>query len=197
MKPIKKLVIASAVLVGAVLSNNRYQFPPLPVANLIVVDTPPKIHKEKRKQKGNLHQFLFALARQESGGNEAAISSSNTMDYFGKYQFSSLTLQTLHVDVSKREFLENGRLQDSVMMLYMKLNSQLLRGVIHRFGGRWKNGIFITKSGILAGAHLVGVGGVLSFFYPEKYHYPTSDANGTTVADYMKKFGGYSLVYGS
>ena len=75
----------------------------------------------------------------------------------------------------------------------MKANEDELSDIIRKFDGKTFRGIKVTKSGILASAHLVGTMGVRSFFYPSKYHYKTRDANGTTVAMYMKKFANYNL----
>ena len=95
--------------------------------------------------------------------------------------------------VSRDEFLEDPELQDRVMLAFMKDNKRSLRSVIRKFNGQTVNGVDVTTSGILAASHLAGIGGVLSFFYPERYQYRTYDDNGASVAMYMKKFGGFDM----
>jgi hypothetical protein len=103
----------------------------------------------------------------------------------------------LGITESREEFLHNRLLQDSAMILFMKDNKQSLRKVIKQFSGTYYKGIWITQSGILAAAHLVGPGGVLSFFYPENERwskFKTADANGTTIDLYLKTFANYRII---
>ena len=79
------------------------------------------------------------------------------------------------------------------MVAYMRANKRELRAVLTQFVGTTYRGVYITESGVLAGAHLGGTIGVLSFFYPDRFHAKTVDANGTTIKLYMKKFAGYNL----
>jgi len=79
------------------------------------------------------------------------------------------------------------------MVKYMRMNAYSLDKVIKYYNGKYVNGVYVTKAGILAGAHLVGTGGVLTFFRPDKYDYKTVDGNGVHVSTYMTKFAGYDL----
>lgn len=145
-----------------------------------------------RMHEPNLNDFMKAIAKFESNNNSRAINYSTNM--LGKYQFSSTTLQRLGI-YDRTKFLMSDSLQDSVMRLNIRSNFLSLKNVITRWNGKVKNGIRITPSGVIAGAHLVGVKGVLTFFYPEQYQYRTMDENGTTVGYYLKQFGGYKLTY--
>jgi hypothetical protein len=52
------------------------------------------------------------------------------------------------------------------------------------------SGIRVTESGILAAAHLGGVGSVKKFFRNNGNRY-YKDAYGTSIRSYMREFGGY------
>lgn len=138
---------------------------------------------------GDMGKYLKAIARAEGGHLKAV----NQYGYMGKYQFGAKTLAGLGIHVSRDSFLANERLQDSAMILNLRANRRILGRVIREYNGTWKDGIYITTSGILAGAHLVGAGGVLAYFYPEDYSHRTGDANGTQIVDYLGKFSGYRV----
>ena len=58
--------------------------------------------------------------------------------------------------------------------------------------GRTINGILITESGLLAGAHLVGIGGLQQFINSNGSIVPV-DGNKTPITKYVKDFGGFAL----
>lgn len=144
----------------------------------------------KPKFKGKLDGFLRQMGQIEGLGSYETVSRAG---YLGLYQFHPTTLAHMGINVTKEEFLTNPVLQDSVMVQYMRMNERGLNKLIKRYNGTYYNGVYVTKAGILAGAHLVGVGGVLSFFHPEKYNYKTVDGNGVHVSTYIQKFSGYDL----
>lgn len=61
-----------------------------------------------------------------------------------------------------------------------------------KYVGTTINGIEITESGLLAAAHLVGIGDLRDAVNAEDL-YSAKDGNGTTAAEYMKKYGGYNV----
>lgn len=139
---------------------------------------------------GDLRDFMKSIAFMESSGVHDTVSANGML---GKYQFSYTTLRHLGYEGSVEEFLNDEFVQDSMMIDLLRNNRRSLRVTISRFDGKWKNDVYVTKSGILAGAHLVGVGGVLSFFYPDRYDFDVQDSNGMRVEDYMEKFGNYNV----
>ena len=145
-----------------------------------------------RKPIGELTLFLKHIGKIEGLGHYD-IRGGYKGKYLGLYQFHPTTLHTLGIEVSDDEFLGNPQLQDSAMVLYMKDNAKDLRGIIKKYNNTYYNGVFVTKSGILAGAHLVGSVGIMSFFYPERFQYRTVDGNGVHVSQYIKKFANYNL----
>jgi len=136
--------------------------------------------------------FKEALAFKESRGNYTVI---NQFGYMGKYQFGKSTLDLIGVKgISKSDFLDNPELQEKAFYSYVSRNKWVLRKDIERYVGKVMNGVEVTESGILAAAHLSGPnavkrylrsGGVKGF----------SDAFGTTIRYYMKRFAGYDMSY--
>lgn len=145
-------------------------------------------------ERGDLVTFLDKLGNAESGGKYDVVGGYNRK-YLGKYQFSPRTIKAMGINVSPDQFLRDSTLQDSVMIIYLRDNARSLRTIIAKFEGTVYNGVRITKSGILAGAHLIGAGGIRSYFEPGKHPYPVSDGNGVHVSVYMKKFADYDLTY--
>ena len=130
--------------------------------------------------------FKEALAFKESRGNYFTV---NTLGYLGKYQFGSETLKLIGV-YSPKSFLYNPELQEKAFVANTERNKWILRKDIERFEGKFIGGIKVTESGILAAAHLAGPGSVKKFL--RSYgNYNFSDAYGSTVKYYMKKFSGY------
>lgn len=157
---------------------------------LVVVPNVVRAQDSSFSVKKELITFLHRMARVESDNNPRA---TNRFGMLGKYQFHPHTIRSVGIRTTRKEFLNNEELQDTAMVRYMKANENELSDIIRKFDGKTVRGVKVTKSGILASAHLVGTMGVRSFFYPSKYHYKTKDANGTTVAMYMKKFANYNL----
>lgn len=152
----------------------------------------PIVVRPKPHIKGGTEDFMFAIGGMESDHDQYAV---NEFGNLGTYQFSPRTLRKMGIIVSRDEFLNNEELQDSVMLVYMKNNYDELLPLIKDKLNTYYNGIYITKSGIIAGAHLVGTEGVLTYFYPEQHHAITRDANGATIELYMRKFGNYKISF--
>ncbi len=132
--------------------------------------------------------FKEAIAFKESQGNYSAV---NTLGYLGKYQFGANTLKLMGV-YSPNEFLNDPILQENIFELNVSRNKWILRRDIKRFVGKRINGTVISESGIIAAAHLAGAGNVKK--YLRSYGKSDfSDAYGSTVAYYMRKFKGFDI----
>lgn len=130
--------------------------------------------------------FREAVAFKESRGNYRIV---NDFGYMGKYQFGLETLKLLGI-YNANDFLYKPELQEKAFMANAQRNKWVLRNDISRFEGKKINGINITESGILAAAHLAGPGSVKKFL--RSYGNDSfSDAFGTSIRSYMKKFSGY------
>lgn len=133
--------------------------------------------------------FKEALAFKESQGEYTSV---NTLGYLGKYQFGKSTLKDLNINVHPKSFLNDPLLQEKAFLANLQKNKWILRKEIKRFNGKWIKGIKITESGILAAAHLGGAGAVQKFLWSNGNNTMT-DAYGTTIEHYLKKFSGYNL----
>ncbi|WP_298903966.1 peptidoglycan-binding protein LysM [uncultured Psychroserpens sp.] len=136
------------------------------------------------------HGFKEALAFKESRGNYFTV---NTLGYLGKYQFGKETLKMIGI-YNPTQFLYNPKLQEKAFLANAERNKWILRKDIERFVGKKINGVDITESGILAAAHLAGPGSVKKFLRSYGSN-NFSDAYGTTVKHYMKKFSGYDTSF--
>lgn len=134
--------------------------------------------------------FKEALGFKESSGDYKII---NKFGYLGKYQFSKSTLKLIGIHDSD-EFINDTHLQEKAFTAYASRNKWILRRDIKRYRGRYMNGVKITESGILAAAHLAGAGNVKKYLRSGG-SFCFSDANGTTIQYYMKKFSGYDTSH--
>jgi hypothetical protein len=188
-------LIFVTLVVGVVLffpteRHKTIQLPHYTQQHTIIIDR-PEVAQRTTPSRGDLRNFMRALSKIESNHDHTIVNRYGMM---GRYQFSPKTVQALGFDVSQEEFLTNPELQDRVLIAYLRDNRRTLRKTIQHFDGVLQiDGTTITESGILAGAHLVGVGGVLSYFYPEKYSYRVADGNGVSIELYLKKFSGYTI----
>ena len=134
--------------------------------------------------------FKEAIAFKESQGKYGAV---NTLGYLGKYQFGITTLELLGI-YNPDFFLKNPALQEKAFLANTKRNKWVLRRDIKRFVGKKMDGIRITESGILAAAHLAGPGNVKR--YLRSYGaLGFTDAYGTDILSYMRKFSGYDTSF--
>ena len=132
--------------------------------------------------------FKEAIAFKESQGDYQVI---NTLGYLGKYQFGANTLKLMGVYDSK-QFLNDPVLQENIFKLNVSRNKWILRRDIKRFVGKRINGTIISESGIVAAAHLAGAGNVKKYLRSYGKN-DFSDAYGSNVAYYIKKFNGYDI----
>jgi len=132
--------------------------------------------------------FKEAVAFKESQGNYTTV---NTLGYVGKYQFGAGTLKLMGVD-DMNEFINDPELQETLFKMNVARNKWILRRDIKRFVGKKINGTLVTESGIAAAAHLAGAGNVKKYLrsYGQQ---DFSDAYGSTIAYYIKRFRGYDI----
>ena len=132
--------------------------------------------------------FKEALAFKESQGKYTVV---NTFGYLGKYQFGKTTLLRFKI-YNTKAFLNNPELQEKAFKALCKVNKWILRKDIQRCVGKTINGITISTSGILAAAHLSGARNVKKFLRSNGT-LNFSDAYGSSIESYLKKFGGYDV----
>ena len=83
-------------------------------------------------------------------------------------------------------------MQEKAFTALCKVNKWILRKDIKNSVGKTINGIEITESGILAAAHLGGAGNVKKYLRSNGVKC-FSDAYGSSIQIYLKKFGGYDV----
>lgn len=160
-----------------------------------------KEHKKTftfKKKKNDLFKFLKALAQKESSLDPTNV---NRLGYIGKYQFGKMALKDVGLEdkISTVKFKKNPSIwpekeQDKAMIKLLKKNRDYLGEYLSQFEGKTIGGVKITKSGLLAGSHLVGAGAVKQFLDSNGQFVP-KDGNGVPVTDYIKKFGNYNLTF--
>lgn len=130
--------------------------------------------------------FKEAVGFKESRGNYFSV---NDFGYLGKYQFGAETLQLIGI-YNPDAFLYSPELQERAFLANLQRNKWILRKDIKKYDGKVINNVKITESGILAAAHLAGAGSVQRFLRSQGDN-NVSDAYGSSVAYYMKRFSGY------
>jgi len=155
-----------------------------------VIKIKPKIEivTSKIDIKQSHKNFLSAIGRRESSNRYDII---NRYGYMGKYQFGRKTLNAIGFkNISNSKFISSPRIQEAAMITLLRVNKKNLRRQIKRHVGTVVNGVYITESGLLAGAHLAGAGNVKKWLRNGKLF---KDGLGTSVVSYIELFGGYKL----
>ena len=155
-----------------------------------VIKIKPKIEivTSKIDIKQSHNNFLSAIGRRESSNRYDII---NRYGYMGKYQFGRKTLNAIGFkNISNSRFISNPRIQEAAMITLLRVNKKNLRRQIKRHVGTVVNGVYITESGLLAGAHLAGAGNVKKWLRNGKRF---KDGLGTSMVSYIELFSGYKL----
>lgn len=132
--------------------------------------------------------FKERIGFRESRGKYHVV---NELGYMGKYQFGNSTLESLKIKDSA-QFLNSSKIQEKVFSASIAKNKWYLKKELELFVGKKINGVVITESGILAAAHLAGVGSVKKYLYSNGRK-KAKDAFGTQIQDYIKEFSNYDL----
>lgn len=168
-------------------------------------------------KKGGFKEFAHALGQRESGASKDQYAAENDLGYIGKYQFGAMRLWDLGYrlgnyipntparndigskkQISRDAFKIDHALQERLFVDHVNkwikdiknaINSgELKYGDIHKKAG-------ITLSGLVAGAHLKGLGNSTD---PGLKHFinnsnDNKDGYGTKISEYVTKFSGYKL----
>ena len=167
-----------------------------------------------RTDKNDSIAFLQDLGAQETKGIKNPYACKNKYGYVGLYQmgeqamadmgiykkegkynndWTGIFVQNKYGITSLWDYMNSPEKQDKLQIDYKKKNW----GYIQRYGldsyiGTTINGIKITASGLLAGAHLVGIGGLKKFLHSNGEENVT-DATGTSISKYIAQFAGYDV----
>ena len=152
------------------------------------------IYYNKTIYEKQLDMFINYLGYRESGNNWKIVNNANCL---GDWQFSELTLRYLgYKHITAEKFKSDSsifprKLQLEILKTYMEINEISLKPYEIYIGSEI-NGILITKSGLLAGAHLGGVGSV-KLFIESNGNIDKEDSNGSKISTYLKEFSIYNL----
>ncbi len=150
----------------------------------------PIVEEDESDSRKDILRFLEAIALFESNNRYDVV---NSYGFLGRYQFSPTTIRHLGYDILNEDFLRNARLQDEIMLAYMRENYVSLRPYIEEYNNTNYKGMYITTSSILAGAHFAGAMGMKRFLLNKLDSIGTVDANGMTLRRYMTKFSDYNV----
>jgi hypothetical protein len=163
----------------------------------------PKI---KQEQEGNVLRELKEIAQKREfdrfTGHVRLKESPdwtkvNQMGCMGWFQFEKETLKFLgYTGITPARFKKDPgifpqELQIEAFRALLKSNEAELRNYMW-YIGQVVNGIVITRSGLLAGAHLGGAMGV-KLYLMSGGRINKRDVNGTSVEDYIREFKGYDI----
>ena len=194
-------ILAVPVLIGIFLLSGFSNKDEAIIAS-VTTDNLPEYYNVKSKDSLLMDEVIYpvlkksylgfkeAIAFKESGGNYEVI---NQFGYLGKYQFGRGTLQLIGIYDTK-DFLSNPPLQEAAFYANASRNKWILRKDIKRYVGKSISGVKITESGILAAAHLAGPGSVKKFLRSGGAEV-FSDAFGTSIKYYLKRFQGYDTSF--
>lgn len=156
------------------------------------------------KGKNGFREFAYLLGQRESNNDYEA---KNSFGYIGAYQFGMARLCDLGLTerikegmsndcfkwkegMSEEMFLNSPEVQDQ---LFFRHCTDLAGTINKEFGneiGKQKYGVLITLSGLIAGAHLLGLGGVRNFINKGEVG---KDGYNTSIKDYIQSFAGFNL----
>ncbi|WP_309087767.1 calcium-binding protein [Phenylobacterium sp.] len=164
---------------------------------------------------GTYADLLRALGQNESGNNYSFVSS---VGYLGRFQFSEEALQAIgfyngdsthaldfiggwtdkarNLGVwDKSSFLASPGAQDAAQdAWFQRVWQDATQLNLQSYIGQWVAGVQVTPSGILGGAHLVGVWNLKSWL-ESGGAIDTRDPYGTPVSQYVGKFAGYDTPF--
>ena len=90
----------------------------------------PVVEEDESDSRKDLLRFLEAIALFESNDRYDVV---NPYGFLGRYQFSPTTIRHLGYNILNEDFLRNRRLQDDVMLAYMRENYVSLRPYIEEY----------------------------------------------------------------
>ena len=144
------------------------------------------MNAQARNQYGYLGLFQMGEAALIDAGFYVA-DGSGTNDWRGQW--------TGRQGVSSvQDFLNNPAAQaEAVAAYHQRLWTYIQGAGLDRYVGQEINGVQITRSGLIAAAHLVGAGSLAQYLRSNGAVIPI-DGNRTPVTEYLQRFGGYELT---
>jgi len=165
---------------------------------MTIIDQLKKTIKNIFHKKG-FNEFKKDLGQRESGND---YKCKNSEEFLGRWQFGMARLSDYGITYlsdgkwkwkngySEENFLNSPELQDRVFKWHV---ANIVKSVKTRYSaiiGTKVDGVYIDVSGLVAGVHLGGIGGVNTFLFAGVNY---KDSLGTGVKDYIQQFSGYNL----
>ena len=168
------------------------------VITMILILTPAK------QRGGDYGDFLNALGMRESSNDYTVV---NRYNYMGRYQLGEDALKDAgfmdqngawtelansYGIYSQEDFLNAPDGQDAAVTAYHTALCRYIRGygLADYIGSTYCN-VEVTRSGLLAACHLVGIGSMRKALASGT---PAYDANRVPASEYMELFAGYDLA---
>ena len=152
---------------------------------------------------GGYTEFLEALGYRESSNNYSAV---NRFGYMGRYQMGGSALKEAGFKnedgawtelahsygiYDSDDFLASPEGQDAAVARYHAKVCKYIRAYkLDRYIGSTYCGVTVTRSGLLASCHLVGIGSMKKALASGTHAY---DGNKTPASEYMERFGGFDI----
>lgn len=205
-KEFKYLIIVCLILIiGIFIIHNtskscrilkKYEL----VESKITITKIPDVQYVYFSELKTFEELIMDIGKKESSYNWE--SQRPGSQYIGWFQFGNLAFEEckkigLDIDkLCKDNFLKNKELQIVYFKELIKLNKRSLYDIIKKWNMKSFPGIMgtVTESGILMGAHLVGVEQCRLFFETNGRVVPR-DGNGVPITTYIQKFSGYNVNY--
>ena len=152
------------------------------------------VHLNEERYNKELTRFIDHLGYKESNNNWMAI---NDIGCLGEWQFSYPTLEILgYGHITPDKFKSDPSifprdLQLTVLRDFIKTNANSV-SLYKEYFNTYVNDVYITKAGLLAAAHLGGIGSI-DVFITSNGTIDRTDLYGTKVSDYIKEFSLYDL----
>ena len=149
---------------------------------------------KKKYYESEFTRFINDLGHRESGNNWLSV---NRIGCFGEWQFAESTLRYIgYRKITLKKFKANPAIfprevQLEALKTLIMVNLSYLTYYEHFLGDTIK-GVVISKSGMIAASHLGGAGS-LKKFLNSNGRINKKDIFGTSIYDYLKKFGDYDL----
>lgn len=147
--------------------------------------------------------FLDDLGMRESSDDYTAV---NRFGYMGRYQLGTLALREIgfldengawtelansYGVCSEADFLHSPAAQDHAVTVYHRKTCGYIRAYgLDAYIGTDYCGVRVTRSGLLAACHLVGIGSMKDALTTGQ---AVHDGNGVPAAHYMELFAGYDV----
>ncbi|MBQ8238503.1 MAG: hypothetical protein IJZ39_10195 [Oscillospiraceae bacterium] len=181
----------------------RHRYPLLMTCAMLIISALLLIPPVESGGSGDYSDFLDALAMRESSGDHEKV---NRYGYMGLYQMGRSALEDAgfrheggdwtplansYGIYDQDDFLQSPDAQNAAVTAYHAKVCMYIRHYdLEKYIGTTYCDVPVTRSGLLAACHLVGIGAVIDGLKSGQHTY---DGNHTSAAEYMELFSGYDI----